>query len=70
MSEQKLCPFRAIVESNDYPARWVSFGPCLEDKCAMWRIVARCELAELANGPHKYGYVPVDRGHCSLAGKP
>jgi len=65
----KLCPFRrefpAIGVDKDnkhYAEKLGDFAPCLQDKCAMWRV----------NPQPTYQGKPISEptGYCGLAGKP
>ena len=63
--EQKLCPFRSRVEwrNCEYGIQDETSAPCLEDKCAMWRVGNYYDI--LPDGSRKL----VDC-YCGLAGKP
>ena len=69
MIEPKLCPYRKIVTTEffekDDPEK-IGFGPCLQDKCAMWRDT-KCIGSDSSNLYVKgeFGW-----GYCGLAGKP
>jgi hypothetical protein len=66
MSEPKLCPYREMYwfePLGDGTQKVRGFGPCLQDKCAMWR-----EKEE--GDPRGFGPVYKVIGFCGLAGKP
>ena len=68
MIEPKLCPYRKIVTTEffekDDPEK-IGFGPCLQDKCAMWRKVA---IGLDPNDPEEMARIY--DCYCGLAGKP
>jgi len=76
MSEPKLCPFRRAYspyeENTSYAVYDYGFAPCLEDKCAMWRI-GMIEVIGVpgpnSRGTHPYEYGQIPGGWCGLAGK-
>jgi len=68
MSEPKLCPKRKWIPAasgmDNFSGYYEEFGPCLQDKCAMWRGFARdSEGAIITHLAYKHGF-------CGLAGKP
>jgi len=65
-SEPKLCPYRPWRQTGDNPDLdpfiMPSFGPCLQEKCAMWR-------------DKRFIYLPTgevlrDDSYCGLAVRP
>jgi hypothetical protein len=89
MTEPKACPFRPSYEETNiityelankkdevtktvFEKRPV-FGPCLQDKCQMWRVsekgyetVVEDEFGAIKRVESEY----VGVGYCGLAGKP
>jgi hypothetical protein len=73
MSELKLCPYRPFV---DVEPGYVyvpignpqSFGPCLQDKCAMFREDIVMKNFVETPGGKEFDNVLV--GFCGLAGRP
>ena len=72
MDKNKVCPFRKahgespvnLTENYLVPSWMDDFGPCLEDKCQMWRVTRNGTQTD-------YGYVEGSAvGYCGLAGKP
>jgi hypothetical protein len=65
MSEPKLCPYRTFVELWEGFSGERKFGPCLQDKCAMWRTTRNFSHGETGFHEDKEA-----TGYCGLAGKP
>jgi hypothetical protein len=63
MSEPKLCPYRRWDNDDDY-ANDAPFGPCLQDKCAMWRE----KIKEIHTNPDSTETVEYFK-YCGLAGR-
>ena len=84
MSEPKLCPFRTakvyrilLAPGVDPAAHEIpqdEFFPCLQDKCAMWRMTVYQVLHQCAiidgHAMAFEGKEPNQVGFCGLAGKP
>lgn len=82
--EPKMCPFRWSSKETEYmeltplgvdPPRMtpVPFGPCLQEKCAMWRVInkERTTIVEYPDGATKRVDTELaEVGYCGLAGKP
>jgi hypothetical protein len=70
MSEPKLCPYRDVMlwtpetDGKSYNT-YHTFGPCLQDKCAMWRE----KIKEIHTNPDSTETVEYYK-YCGLAGKP
>ena len=64
--DTRFCPFRKseLIEflelDGEQSQTREHFAPCLEDKCAMWRVERRSQFVATAK----------DVGYCGLAGKP
>lgn len=90
MSEPKLCPYRTVRRTHYVPTDFLKdeslapamcevgeFLPCLQDKCAMWRMTHYENLYQNAVIDGKVvSTIPPDMpepeqvGYCGLAGKP
>ena len=66
MSEPKLCPFRKWADKERLPDHYDLFGPCLEDKCAMWRGYDSDQFVADGNT----WATPIKIFGCGLAGRP
>ena len=75
MSEPKLCPYRKRYKTPEeyWDHADDSLAPCLQDKCAMWRTIARRDEGTAPDGMGNivsYSLIVEGVGYCGLAGKP
>jgi hypothetical protein len=75
MSEPKLCPYRTFVELWEGFSGERKFGPCLQDKCAMWRMNGGGYFAinppeDLIAIMKEAASKTIPIGFCGLAGRP
>ena len=74
MSEPQLCPYRKTYRVYEFSYDHEDqFLPCLQDKCAMWRTIARRDEGTAPDGMGNivsYSLIVEGVGYCGLAGKP
>ena len=71
MSEPKLCIFRPTDRCLNEDGTWAEdFEPCLQDKCAMWRITTVVVGYEVVYPDGPLGKIYENVGFCGLAWKP
>jgi len=88
IQEPKLCPYAPVGQYRKFNASakpdgyieayeklGTGFGPCLQDKCSMWRVEdvwnpAKSTITKNDDGSSTYDNVYDHNEYCGLAGKP